>query len=259
MVKIIFSDFDETLINYYGDKNELSEYARDVLDRVKENGIKFVIVTGRPISFFDRIDGLLNYVDYIISSNGAEIYDMKSNEVIFNKGISKDIFYNVLVYCKENNINFLINSGINRYSYGDVKASNCISIDNISNSESINQIIFLPDNSKEFNELKYFLVGVKNIRLNNIVYNDERCSIDINAEDVSKGNSIEYLCNLLNIDKYDTIGFGDSNNDISMFDVVGKSICVGNASDVIKQLVDEVIDNCDNEGVFKYLNDNILK
>ena len=44
-----------------------------------------------------------------------------------------------------------------------------------------------------------------------------------------------------------------------MFEVVGKSICVGNATDVIKQLVDEVIGDCNRDGVFKYIDDNILK
>lgn len=258
LVKIIFSDFDDTLIDYYDSNGIFSNYSLDVLKRVKDRGIKFIIVTGRPICFFYGISNLLSIVDYIIASNGAEIYNVKEKEVIYYKGIDKFVFEQIFDYCRQNKIRFLVNSGVKRYYYGEGDNGSSIFIKN-NNVDYINQVIFLLNDKCEFEELKYFLIGIKEIKLSNIVYNEERCSIDINEKSVSKGNSIQYLCDLLKIDIEDTIAFGDSDNDISMFEVVGKSICVGNATDVIKQLVDEVIDDCNYDGVFKYIDDNILK
>ena len=258
MVKIIFSDFDETLIDYYSNGGNFSNYSLDVLKRIKGREIKVAIVTGRPINFFGGISSLLNHVDYIIASNGAEIYNVKEKKIIYYKDIDKNVFEQIFDYCKENKIRFLVNSGVKRYYYGKGHFSSSIPIEN-NDVDHINQVIFLLNNKREFEELKYFLVGIKEIKLSNIVYNDDRCSIDINEKSVSKGNSVQYLCDLLEIDVEDTIAFGDSDNDISMFEVVGKSICVGNATDVIKQLVDEVIGDCNRDGVFKYIDDNILK
>lgn len=257
MVKIIFSDFDETLMDYHSEFKHISEYGINVLKKIKDKGIKFVIVTGRPINFFDRVPELLKLANYIISSNGAEIYDVRSNKLIYYNDIGVNIFKDIFNYCKDNGIEFLINSGIDRYNYGG-KHNNSISINDSDINGNVNQIIFLPKGKDEFEELKYFLLGITGIKFGNIVYNEERCSIDINNVSVSKGSSIEYLCGLLDIEIEDTIGFGDSDNDLSMFEVVGKSICVRNSTDVIKQLVDEVIDDCDSDGVFKYLDNNIL-
>lgn len=256
MIKIIFSDFDETMIDYYGSNGTFSDYSIDVLKRAWDRGIKIVIVTGRPIVFFDGIFNLLDYVDYIIASNGAEIYNVKEKKMIYYKEIDKNVFEQIFDYCKQNKICFLVNSGVKRYYYGESDNSSSFSVNNV---DHINQVIFLLNNKREFEELKYFLIGIKEIKISNIVYNEDRCSIDINESGVSKGNSIQYLCDLLKVDNKDTIAFGDSDNDISMFEVVGKSICVGNATDVIKQLVDEVIDDCNCDGVFKYIDDNILK
>ena len=257
MVKIIFSDFDETLMDYHGELKHVSDYGINVLKKVKDKEIRFVIVSGRPINFFDRVPELLELADYIISSNGAEIYDVMDNKIIYYNDISINIFNNIFNYCKNNDVEFLINSGIHRYNYGG-KHNNSISIDDSKIDGNVNQIIFLPKDKEQFENLKYFLLGINDIKFGNIVYNDERCSIDINNVSVSKGSSIEYLCSLLDIKMEETIGFGDSDNDLSMFEVVGKSICVDNSTDVIKQLVDEVTDNCDRDGVFKYLDINIL-
>ena len=248
LVKIIFSDFDETLIDYYSE-SDFSSYGMDVLSRVKDMGVIFVIVTGRPINFFGRIDKLVGYIDYIIASNGAEIFDVKREKVIYFDSINSDRCRDIIDYCRGNDIKFYVNCGLNRYCHKD-------SIDNYDN---ISQIIIIFKDRFWFEKMKSYLVNFDDIKISNIVYNDTRCSIDINNITVSKGNSIKYLCDILGISKDDTIGFGDSDNDISMFEVVGKSVCVGNATDVIKQLVDDVCDDCHNDGVFKYLDDVILK
>ena len=83
MVKIIFSDFDETMLNYYSAKNYFDDYQIDVLKRVKEAGIKFCIVTGRAVDFFDQFPSILSYVDYILASNGACIYDVANDNIIY--------------------------------------------------------------------------------------------------------------------------------------------------------------------------------
>ena len=98
MVKIIFSDFDETMLNYHSNKNYFDDYQIDVLKKVKEAGIKFGIVTGRPVDFFDQFPSILPYVDYILASNGACIYDVCNKKFIYQKFMNyyMRIFYHLL-------------------------------------------------------------------------------------------------------------------------------------------------------------------
>ena len=97
------------------------------------------------------------------------------------------------------------------------------------------------------------------ICVNNAGFWRENCSFDINDKSVSKGKSIEWLCDYLKIDKDDSIGFGDGVNDVSLFDAVGKSIVMENASDNVKNQADDTTLSCYENGVFKYIENNILK
>ena len=47
--------------------------------------------------------------------------------------------------------------------------------------------------------------------------------------------------------------------DVSFFDVVGKRVAVANACSDIKQECDEETLSCYEDGVFRYIEDNILK
>ena len=67
------------------------------------------------------------------------------------------------------------------------------------------------------------------------------------------------MCNYLGIDINESIFFGDGDNDISAFKVIGKGVAMENASAKIRQICDDVTLSCENNGVFKYIEDNILK
>lgn len=69
------------------------------------------------------------------------------------------------------------------------------------------------------------------------------------AQGVSKGNAITELCQKLDINLSQVIGFGDSSNDISMLKVVGKAVAMGNANDDVKAVADEVTLTNDNDGI----------
>ena len=66
------------------------------------------------------------------------------------------------------------------------------------------------------------------------------------AKNVSKGNAIKALCKDYKFLE-EVIVFGDSLNDKSMFEVAGYSVAMGNASDELKKIADEVtLDNNSN-------------
>ena len=69
----------------------------------------------------------------------------------------------------------------------------------------------------------------------------------------SKAIGIKMICDKLGIDKSDTFGIGDSNNDIEMIRYVGTGIAMGNASNELKNEADYVTSDIHEDGVYNDL------
>lgn len=257
MIKIIFSDFDNTMLDYYSDNNYFDEYKIGVLRKVQESGIKFCIVTGRSVSFFKQFPNLLDVVDYIMGSNGACIYDVKKDKYIYQYIIEKESLDGVIDYLLKNRYSFLLNCKDVRYRYGEWDAMDCLDYDSGKNY-LCEQIIFRVLQN-DFDKVFKRLENIKNIKINNMSLWNNYWSIDLNSKFVSKGNSVLWLCDYLGVDVNDTVAFGDGDNDKSMFEEVNKGVAVGNAVDKLKILSKEVALDCKDNGIYKYIEDNILK
>ncbi|UGB34916.1 Cof-type HAD-IIB family hydrolase [Microbacterium sp. cx-55] len=72
---------------------------------------------------------------------------------------------------------------------------------------------------------------------------------EIGMRGVTKGSAIQTVLDHLGIDAADAIGIGDSWNDVEMFEVCGVGIAMGNASDELKALADEVTTSVLDDGV----------
>ncbi len=69
----------------------------------------------------------------------------------------------------------------------------------------------------------------------------------------SKGTGILKVCEKLGIDRADTYAFGDSVNDLPMFEVAGHSIAMGNGTELVKQKASYVTDSLHNDGIYHAL------
>ena len=114
MAKMIFSDFDNTMLQIHSTKNVFSNYQLSVLKKVQDSGVSFSIVTGRCVYFFlNRFPELLEYVDYIIASNGAVIYDVKNNnyEIYHGEFYYKSVLHEEDVFFFSDKPKFFIRGG----------------------------------------------------------------------------------------------------------------------------------------------------
>ena len=73
---------------------------------------------------------------------------------------------------------------------------------------------------------------------------------EIMAPGVTKGSAIKKVIELFNGDLKDAYGFGDSTNDLEMFDICGTAIAMGNATTAVKEKADYVTDDCDSDGIY---------
>ena len=75
--------------------------------------------------------------------------------------------------------------------------------------------------------------------------------LDVHHSDASKGGAIKTLKELLGLER--VICFGDSDNDLSMFEAADESYAPANANDAIKSAATAVIGHHDEEGIARFL------
>ena len=75
--------------------------------------------------------------------------------------------------------------------------------------------------------------------------------LDVHHSDASKGGAIQLLKELLGIER--VVCFGDSDNDLSMFEMADESYAPSNATDEIKSAATAVIGHHDEEGIARFL------
>lgn len=75
--------------------------------------------------------------------------------------------------------------------------------------------------------------------------------LDVHHSNASKGGAIKTLKELLGLER--VICFGDSDNDLSMFETADESYAPANANDAIKSAATAVIGHHDEEGIARFL------
>ena len=99
MYKLMAIDLDGTLLNSYG---EVSAQTREALLKAKEQGTEIVLASGRPISSTESLALELGVDNYLISGNGAAVYDIKKQEVIYDRFLTKQQVLKIAKLCEEN-------------------------------------------------------------------------------------------------------------------------------------------------------------
>lgn len=253
-MKVVFSDFDRTMVDV--SKNTLSREQLSILSKLREKGVIFSIVTGRCLSFFrENYSELMNVVSYFILSNGSSIYDVSNKRYIYCNFIDSDDLKKIYECAKRYHLSIYFN-----LLEGRIHVEKEIYQDFDFDKMACEQVVLSMD-SGNFNDLIGNIEQIRGVVISNkgVEPGDGDFFLDINKREVSKGNAISYLYDYLKISKEDAICFGDSDNDMSMFHVVGKRVAVKNASCGIKENADIVIDSVWEDGVFRYIEDVFLK
>ena len=264
-IKMIVMDLDGTLLT----KNQnILPYTKDVLMKYQEKGISLVLASGRDIDSIQKIGKKLNMSDYLqntyICLNGLEIYDMenrllhKEEKLKYEDGVQladlakkyhidmifffKDCLY-ILGYGNTGIINdhFMTSVKNEIHDISEIPMSyfDCLKkIAFIQTAGTMSQII--KDLQNEV-ENKYELCMV------------EDAWVEINPLGLSKGHALKVLSGIKNIPLNQMIAFGNGENDIDMLKTAGIGVAMGNSFESVKSAADDICDDCENNGIAKYL------
>lgn len=285
MKGLISIDLDGTLLNSYG---EISKEDKEELQRQIKKGQEVVLTSGRTISAMDNFAEEIGANNYLISGNGTVIYDIKKNQTIYEKYLSKEKVMEIIQICEENSMYYnvytdrsIITKNLNfntLFYYSEnlkkplEKRTNIEQILNITEyienniEEPFLKITVCDKDESIFHRIIQTLKQIEDIDVLDIEHmsrkiiriNDEEKKLEyyyteITNKNVNKWNAILYLAEKLQIPQEKIITIGDNVNDITMLENAGIGIAMGNSSPRVKEVADYITDDNNNSGVAKAL------
>lgn len=247
MIKAIFFDIDGTLIsNRYP---RMKKETIKVLNKLKDKGILLFIASGRHTLEIEelQIDKDFHFDGYLLLNGG---YCFNDNDVIFENKINEDDVKEICRVIQDRHLPTLFiekeDMYVNFVNEKVIHAQNSIntSIPRVSDKINVDAIMQIdPYVSEE--DIVEIMKNTKHCKYTR--WYDE--AYDIIPEFGGKSAGIQAVMKYYGLKKEELVAFGDGENDIEMFDTVGTSIAMKNASEIVKEKATLVCDDVDQRGI----------
>ena len=240
------TDLDGTL--YKNDKT-VSKQNLDAIEYFKSEGGLFTFITGRTSSTSKYICDTINPNAPYGCFNGAGIFDISQNRLLWNMNLPKEAQKLILAVEKElPDIGIQFNTDNKIYFYRDNFAMErfraLTGSENIYSSyedvkDFVVKIVFAHTDEKRLEALIKLLHSHPEADKFDFVCS-ERTLYEVLPKGASKGNALCKMAELLGIDINKTIAVGDYNNDVSMIKAAGIGFAVANAVPEAKAVADYI-------------------
>lgn len=273
-VELVCTDVDGTIVATVYPKTEISPRTLDAIKGVCDQGIKFIIASGRPLRTMLPVAEQLDYNGIMICLNGALVYDYQKKLELYSISMAPSTITELILDSLRvfgSKVGFGIESGntflcdkkyfslrepyINHeyrlfedpveMSKSVEKAEKLIII-----HETLTAAKLYPQLLEHFGDSEWqsqIKVSLGHPRF-----------IDISAAGVTKGVALKKMCEEWDILPENVISFGNMLNDTEMLHFAGRGIAVADAHPQLLDMADEITDTCSNDGVAMVL-ESILK
>lgn len=283
MYKMIAVDLDGTMLNSYG---EVTENTKRVIKQTIQKGTDVIIASGRSIDSIKTIANEIGSTKYMIAGNGAVVYDIRNDKIIYENYIPKSKAIDIIKTCEQNSIyyNVYTNKSIiaNSLRYNvlyyykenikkeDSKKTHITLVEDIlkyveeMQNEKIMKIFICDSTESVFNSIIKKFEGEQDLEILDVSHMSRKIIkhgttevpieyyyTEISMKNVDKWYAIEFLLNKLNINKNEVITIGDNMNDKKMIQEAGIGITMKGSTPVVTEIADYITDDNNNEGVAK--------
>lgn len=268
-IKAVFIDIDGTLTN---SKCEVTEETKNAIKKLNEMKCCVVLCSGRTNKDVCKYSKEVMTSAYAISSNGAQIYNYKTNKNLYADSIKYNDLLEVWKYCFNNKLELILNATDLQYGNeifcSDIYINKKV-IHNVEELKNIDiyQIIINSNNFYDMKKCINFILDQRELNILNYsrdyVHNNidskEPYYIFVNNKSINKGIAINKFLQLMNIEKEKTICFGDRINDITMFNNCGIGIAMDNSDEELKKIADYVTLSNNENGIAYFINTYVKK
>jgi len=269
--KLCVCDMDGTLLD---SKGLITQENETVLKKLQQMGLEIIIASGRVDLMVKSFIKQLNLRGHVISCNGGLIRNIETGEIIYSKIMDKAAVKEIIMYCLDYSIDFMIYTSDMVYSNkGNPKMQKFENLNKLLSAD-----LQLPINGVDKSIIEN-IDDIKVLKVLLICHNDEeteslqkyfskydtltavssaRGLLDIMASDTSKGNALKILSEKTGVDLSKAIAFGDNYNDIEMLKCVGMPIAMGNSVEDVKSCAKYITKSNNESGVAYAINKYVL-
>lgn len=268
-IKLIALDLDDTLLN--ADK-QLSADNAAALARAAGEGVEIVPATGRFYRGMPTVIQELPYVHYVISVNGAQVYDIAAQKTVCGSEIPWQRAVSVMEQLDELDVIY------DCYQDGWGWMTQALYDKAEQFAPSVHNLEMIRKLRTPVPELKAYLkeraTGVQKIQIffrdmalraamlqqlpqafpDLVVTTSIVNNIEINSREATKGIALQRLAAYLNLPTAQTMAFGDDTNDMTMLQAAGIGVAMGNADETVKEAADYITLDCNDDGVAHAMN-----
>lgn len=265
MSKIIFLDIDGTLVDF---GHDLTEKTREALLLAKAAGHTLMLCTGRTRCqiFKELLED--NLFDGMIASAGA--YVEYKGKQLYEKTIEPKKLSTLVSNLKGRRVPLLLMGRDCLYTTEEDRQTIAESFEREmpgsteQMERNLGHIVLMEDYTRLpvvekliFQEAPCSIeeIGVCIGRDFEVVRSSfqerETQSGEISIAGITKAAGIQYMLDYLNLDREDTVAFGDSYNDLEMLEYVNIGVAMGNAVEAVKQSADMVTEDIKEDGIYQ--------
>lgn len=278
MIKLIAADLDGTCLN---SQLKVSEETKSVLTETIKRGVIFLPATGRTRGTIPNEIMEIPGVEYVLTSSGAVIQNIKTNEYLVKNDFPiesiKQVLeiigdYDIFLEIYQNGHSYIDGSYLQRIQEFEPNKAYIKYFQNEVNLLSSKELRTMLDNEK---------IEKINVRLNLndsqkrpdlldrlrqipdlLIVEQIEGNIEVTHKNADKGIALAEFARIMNIDPSEIMAIGDSGNDISMLEFAGIAVAMKQSGTPVKELADFITETNDRDGVARAIKKfflNLLK
>lgn len=249
-IKMVVTDLDNTLLRR--DKT-VSDYTVSLFKRLREQGILVAFATARPLTMVEDYRAMIQ-PDAMALTNAAMI--IANSEIVKEHSVPSETA-NALLREVVDSGKMAKVSARSRDSYYTTNPNTALEPQTFFDfstpiTETLMHISFRTNDEAyarsiiaKYKEFEFWHVSGENL-------------YDVNPLGATKANAAKYLSDYFSVPLVNVAAFGDDYNDIEMLRECGVGVAVANSIDEVKAVADYVCGDCDEDGVARWLEKNVL-
>ena len=269
-IKLIVTDLDGTFMA--SDHITIPQENIDAFKKAHEMGVKVAIASGRTKILADNVIEQLPFLDYLITSNGAVTYDLKTGEIVCQTLIENkqsveifnllkdydllyEIYYNGDCFMNKESYSMFDEEHVSPHIYkllvNFIKEAPDLEILIDKNGiEKLNILTLSAEQRIELEE-KISRSGEVAFASSFPVTTGKNGNLEMTNAKATKGFAVKGIADYLGIGKESIMCFGDGENDCPMLEYADYSFAMENGTDLAKSTAKFMTDTNDNGGVAK--------
>ncbi|WP_338472234.1 HAD family hydrolase [Niallia sp. XMNu-256] len=251
--KIVFLDIDGTILM---PDHTYTESTKEAIGQLKDQGIEVFIATGRPIHEIKELAEELKVTSFI-GYNGA--LAIHNNKPVVDEPMKRSLVLKLLETARELHSEMLLyTSGKNYFTnleHPDLQNfADTFQFKNnyLLTDEVLDQILGISIINVKPSEIAHFEID-DTLRLSEINVEGIEDAVDVIRTHVNKGEAIKKILHRLNINREQSIAFGDGMNDKEMIEVVGEGFAMGNSHPDLFQYAKHTTTSVSDSGIYNGL------